>query len=175
MSRMLSCFVSYYYDSVCKFINFVRMFIFPTFAYVTHIYMNKILFCIFLTLSLLFSSFVVAEAQVANPVPQQKYTFDTDIFDLRHAAMPNFHYVYDDWTQYAPAALVLGLKVAGYEGRTKWAGMVVSDIMSVGIMAATVKGIKYAVNRTRPYGGDHSFPSGHTATSFMTATMLHKE
>lgn len=137
--------------------------------------MNKILTYIFLPLALLFASFATADAQVANPVPQQKYTFDTDIFDLRYAAMPNFHYIYDDWTQYAPAALMLGLKVAGCEGRTDWTGMLVSDAMSMGIMTVTVKGIKYAVNRTRPYGGDHSFPSGHTATSFMTATMLHKE
>ena len=137
--------------------------------------MNKILTHIFLTVTLLFASFATAEAQFATPVPQQKYSFDTDIFDLRHAAMPHFHYIYDDFTQYAPAALVLGLKTAGYQGRTKWGGMMVSDAMSVGIMAASVKGIKYAVNRQRPYGGDHSFPSGHTATSFMTATMLHKE
>ena len=137
--------------------------------------MNKILTYIILTFTLLFSALATADAQVANAVPEQKYTFDTDIFDLRHAAMPNFHYIYDDFTQYAPAALVLGLKAAGYEGRTKWGGMLVSDAMSVGIMFATVKGVKYAVNRERPYGGDHSFPSGHTATSFMTATMLHKE
>lgn len=137
--------------------------------------MNKILTYIFLTFTLLLASFATADAQIANAAREQKYSLDTDIFDLRHAAMPNFHYIYDDWTQYAPAAVMVGLKVAGYEGRTKWAGMLVSDVMSVGIMAATVKGVKYAVNRQRPYGGDHSFPSGHTATSFMTATMLHKE
>ena len=151
------------------------MFIISNFAALKSSKMNKILTYIFLPLALLFASFATADAQVANPVPQQKYTFDTDIFDLRHAAMPNFHYIYDDWTRYAPAALMLGLKVAGCEGRTDWTGMLVSDAMSMGIMTVTVKGIKYAVNRTRPYGGDHSFPSGHTATSFMTATMLHKE
>ena len=137
--------------------------------------MNKIIAYVFLPLALLLTSFSTADAQVANTVPYQKYTIDTDIFDLRHAAMPGFHYIYDDWTQYAPAALMLGLKFAGYESRTDWKGMLVSDAMSVGIMTVTVKGIKYAVDRTRPYGGHHSFPSGHTATSFMTATMLHKE
>ena len=95
--------------------------------------MNKILIYIFLTFSLFIASSATAGAQVANPIPlntvqqQPKYTFDTDIFDLRHAAMPNFHYIYDDWTQYAPAAVMVGLKVAGYEGRTKWAGMLVSE------------------------------------------------
>lgn len=103
------------------------------------------------------------------------FHIDRDIYELRHAIMPGFSYIYDDITQYTPAAVLLGMKVSGYESRTKWGGMLVSDVFSIGIMAATVKGIKYAVNRQRPFGGDHSFPSGHTATSFMTATMLHKE
>ena len=151
------------------------MFIFSSFVATNYGSMNKIFAYIFLIVALAFTSFASADAQVANPVPQQRYTIDTDIFDLRHSIMPGFDYMYDDITQYLPAGLVLGLKAAGYEGRTKWGGMLVSDAMSVGIMAATVKGIKYAVDRTRPYGGHHSFPSGHTATSFMTATMLHKE
>ena len=90
--------------------------------------------------------------------------------------MPNFSYMYDDITQYAPAALVYGLKAFGYESRTKWGGMLVSDVFSVGIMAVTVKGLKEVVSRTRPNGEDNeSFPSGHTAKAFMTATMLYKE
>lgn len=129
--------------------------------------------CIALASALLSAS--DADAQIANTVPQPNFTIDTDIYELRFATMPNFSYMYDDITQYAPAALTVGLKVFGYEGRTKWGGMLVSDVFSVGIMAGTVKGIKYIVNRQRPFGGDHSFPSGHTATSFMTATMLHKE
>ena len=151
------------------------MFIFSKFAATKYKSMHKFIAQIFLPLALLLASFASADAQVANPVPYQKYTIDTDIFDLRHAAMPGFHYIYDDWTQYAPAALMIGLKAAGYESRTNWKGMLVSDVMSMGIMTVSVKGIKYAVDRTRPYGGHHSFPSGHTATSFMTATMLHKE
>ena len=137
--------------------------------------MKRFLIYISIAIAFALSSATEASAQVANTVPQPKFTIDTDIYDLRFATMPYFSYVYDDITQYAPAALVAGLKVFGYEGRTKWGGMIVSDVFSVGIMAGTVKGIKYIVNRQRPYGGDHSFPSGHTATSFMTATMLHKE
>ena len=37
---------------------------------------------------------------------------------------------------------------------------------------ATVFPIKLAVDRTRPNGEDYSFPSGHTATAFMTAGVL---
>jgi len=33
-------------------------------------------------------------------------------------------------------------------------------------------GLKYGVNRTRPDGDKHSFPSGHSSYSFMAATFL---
>jgi hypothetical protein len=141
--------------------------------------MKKYIIYICLAIASALLSTSEAEAQIANTVPQPNFTIDTDIYELRFATMPNFHYIYDDITQYAPAALTVGLKAFGYEGRTKWGGMLVSDAFSVGIMAATVKGVKYIVNRQRPIGSpdgmDHSFPSGHTATSFMTATMLYKE
>lgn len=137
--------------------------------------MKKLLIYICILIASVLSSAADAKAQVANPVPKPRFTMDTDIYELRFATMPNFSYMYDDVTQYAPAALVIGLKAFGYESRTKWGGMLVSDVLSVGIMTATVKGVKYMVNRQRPYGGKHSFPSGHTATSFMTATLLYKE
>ena len=137
--------------------------------------MTKYIYIICIIIASALSSFTSASGQVANTVPQTRYSIDRDIYDLRFTAIPEFHYIYDDFTQYAPAALMVGLKTCGYEGRTNWTGMLVSDAFSVGIMAVTVRGIKYVVNRTRPSGGNHSFPSGHTATSFMTATMLHKE
>lgn len=34
--------------------------------------------------------------------------------------------------------------------------------------------IKFAVNRTRPNGDPRSFPSGHSSTTFATATVLHR-
>lgn len=54
--------------------------------------------------------------------------------------------------------------------------MLMSDAFSVAIMAGTVNGLKYSVKRLRPDASRYnSFPSGHTATAFMSATMLHKE
>ena len=54
--------------------------------------------------------------------------------------------------------------------------MLVSDAFSAVIMTGAVNGLKYSVQRPRPDGSrNNSFPSGHTATAFMTATMLHKE
>lgn len=101
---------------------------------------------------------------------------DHNIQDLRNNAVPNFHYKYDDYLQYAPAALMLGLKACGVEGQTPWVPMLVADACSAGIMAIAVNGIKYTVGRLRPDGSRYnSFPSGHTATAFLTATLLHKE
>ena len=33
--------------------------------------------------------------------------------------------------------------------------------------------LKYGVNRERPNGGDHSFPSGHTSAAFQGAAFIH--
>ena len=107
---------------------------------------------------------------------QARYSFDTDIHAIRNSIIPGFHYTYDDWLQYSPAALTIGLKAAGYESRSSWGRMLTSDAISAGVMAIAVNGVKYSVGRLRPDGSRHnSFPSGHTATAFMTATMLHKE
>lgn len=139
---------------------------------------NKVIFfavCIGLILN--FS--VSANAQVVPNTYKdvaQKESIDTDIRAMRFATMPNFKYSYDDYLQYSSGVLVLGLKSFGYEGRTKWGPMVVADAFSVGLMAGTILGTKYAVGRLRPDGSRHnSFPSGHTATAFTTATMLHLE
>lgn len=105
-----------------------------------------------------------------------RHSIDTDLHALRNCVVPGFHYSYDDYLQYAPAALTLGLKACGYESRSGWGRMIVSDAFSAAIMAGAVNGLKYSVGRLRPDGSRrNSFPSGHTATAFMTAAMLHKE
>lgn len=114
----------------------------------------------------------MADTVAQTPVPRN---WDEDIKALRFAAAPNFSCPADDYVQYSPAALMLALKACGYEGRTGWWQMLTADAFSIATMAALVNGIKYSVNRTRPNGYGASFPSGHTATAFMTATLLHKE
>jgi membrane-associated phospholipid phosphatase len=111
-------------------------------------------------------------AQTQIPMP---HNWDEDIYTLRHLAAPQFNFAADDYVQYAPAALMVGLKACGYEGRSDWASLAVADAFSVAVMTALVRSVKPIVDRTRPNGGNHSFPSGHTATAFMTATMLHME
>lgn len=106
---------------------------------------------------------------------QSPQNLDEDIRALRAAACPGFCSGADDYIQYSPAVLMLGLKACGYEGRTGWARMITADVFSVAIMTGVTQSLKYAVDRPRPDGGSRSFPSGHTGTAFMAATMLHKE
>lgn len=89
---------------------------------------------------------------------------------------PVFHSKYDDILQYAPAAIMLGMKLGGVKGRSSWGRMLASDAFTVAIMVASVNVIKYTMDTPRPDGSaNNSFPSGHSATAFMTATMLQKE
>ena len=103
-------------------------------------------------------------------------SYDADFRRLRNGYGQSFHQIYDDYLQYGPAGLMLGLKACGVKGRSSWGRMLTSDAFSAAIMAIAVNSLKYSCNVMRPDGSTrNSFPSGHTATAFMTATMLHKE
>ncbi len=101
---------------------------------------------------------------------------DDHFRSLRNDYMPEFRNHTDDYIQLMPAAVLVGLKAAGVESRSSWGRMIVSDAFAAMLMASVVNTLKLTTNVTRPDGSDnHSFPSGHTATAFMAATMLSKE
>lgn len=132
-------------------------------------YFQRLIICLF-AVTAAFSFDVQAQVSAA------RMSIDTDIHTLRNMVAPSFCYEYDDYLQYIPGGLTVSLKLCGYEGRSSWSRMVVSDGFSIAAMAITVNGLKYTVSRLRPDGSAYnSFPSGHTATAFMSATMLHKE
>ncbi len=82
----------------------------------------------------------------------------------------------DDYTQFFGPAMVVGLKLGGYEGRSDWPRLLASAGMSYAIMAGFVNVIKNTAKEMRPDGSSaNSWPSGHTATAFVGATLLHKE
>lgn len=103
-------------------------------------------------------------------------TIDKRIQETRQANMSSFSYHFDDYLQYAPMAAMFGMKLAGVKGRSNWGEMMTADVFSAALMAGVVNGLKYTVKRDRPnHSKNNSFPSGHTATAFMAATMLYKE
>lgn len=101
---------------------------------------------------------------------------DAHFRNLRNGYMKEFKHTYDNYSQFLPGVAMLAMKAAGVKSRDSWGRMLASDAMSAAIMAGVVNTLKRTANVTRPDGSDnHSFPSGHTATAFMTATMLTKE
>lgn len=102
----------------------------------------------------------------------QKNNFRT----MRNTFVPNYKSSWDNYTQYAPLAATWGLKMVGIEGQSSWLRLAVSNALSAAIMTGIVNSVKYTVREQRPDGSArNSFPSGHTATAFMAATVLHKE
>ena len=94
----------------------------------------------------------------------------------KHSLVTNFKSGVDDYLQFLGPVATVGLKVAGVEGRSDWPRLLASAAMSYGIMAGLVNGIKYTAKEMRPDGTSaNSWPSGHTATAFVGATILHKE
>lgn len=96
--------------------------------------------------------------------------------NIRNSYCGDVRFYADDYLQYSPAFLMLGLKVAGVESRSSWGRMTVSGALSGAMMAIMVNSVKRTVGVNRPYSNSNSsMPSGHTATAFMAASLLHKE
>lgn len=101
---------------------------------------------------------------------------DKKFRQLRNDFLPQFRRQVDNYTQYLPAAVMIGMKASGIPSASTWKRMLLADAFSIALMTSTVQSLKHTTHITRPDGSDkHSFPSGHTATAFMTATMLNKE
>ncbi|MFR9564908.1 MAG: phosphatase PAP2 family protein [Rikenellaceae bacterium] len=162
--------------------------------------MKYLALIILLSITLQTSAQVTTERSVADDGSTYNGFFHSKAFDMLHVGVPlaavglafkpandefkamrddNLYFAHtavDDYLQYAPAALMLGLKASGVESRSSWGRMLTADAISVAVVTLSVKALKYSTSVKRPdTAADNSFPSGHTATAFMTATMLHKE
>ena len=90
--------------------------------------------------------------------------------------MPGFHTKVDDYLRFTPLAAQLGMALGGVQGHSRNCWQVLAtDAMAGAMMMAAVGGIKYSIDRTRPNGEGAGFPSGHTATAFLGATLLSHE
>jgi PAP2 superfamily len=82
----------------------------------------------------------------------------------------------DNYLQYAPAAAVYALNLAGIKGEHNYLDGTMIFLISNLIMEGFVSSIKVISHEQRPNGqGYESFPSGHTAEAFLGATFLFEE
>ena len=99
-----------------------------------------------------------------------------NIREVRNRFIPDFEHHFDDVTQYIPGLSVYALNAAGVKGKHSVGRATVSMAFGGVITSLIVTTLKYSTNVLRPdESATNSFPSGHTATSVVSATFLHKE
>lgn len=82
----------------------------------------------------------------------------------------------DDYLQYVPLASVYGLSLLGAEAKHGYVDRTLELATSYVAMGLMVNAVKYTVRAERPDGSAfNSFPSGHTATTFMGAELVRIE
>jgi membrane-associated phospholipid phosphatase len=99
-----------------------------------------------------------------------------DLQQFLHDNIGLTHTHIDDYLQFVPILAVYGLDVAGVKAKNDFynrsALLMKSEILTLCI----AYGLKHTVDELRPDGSNSlSFPSGHTAQAFMSATLMHKE
>jgi membrane-associated phospholipid phosphatase len=70
-------------------------------------------------------------------------------------------------------AFALGMYIIGRAAHSARVGALGADLVDAQIVNGVLtQGLKFAVDRTRPNGSSHSFPSGHTSATFATAAVI---
>ncbi|MDO4195014.1 MAG: phosphatase PAP2 family protein [Prevotellaceae bacterium] len=88
----------------------------------------------------------------------------------------DYKHEWENYAQYSPAVVMLAMKALGVESKSSWGKLVTAGAGASAIQFCTTHAIKRIAKEERPDGSrNNSFPSGHTATAFMAATMLHHE
>ena len=82
----------------------------------------------------------------------------------------------DNYLQYTPAVLAMGLNAFGIKGKHSMGQTVIIYAMANIISNAIVYPAKHVTHEMRPDGSDDfSFPSGHTTEAFVSAELLRME
>lgn len=86
------------------------------------------------------------------------------------------HIRLDNYSQFAPAALVYGLNAFGVEGKHNFRDRSIIYGTSMMITSAFVLPLKHVTKEERPDQSNKlSFPSGHTAIAFASAQFMYRE
>lgn len=82
----------------------------------------------------------------------------------------------DNYLQFAPAVAVYALNISGIKGKHNLFDASMLYFTSAAVMGISTHFLKQGVGRLRPNGKEYnSFPSGHTASAFVSAEFLYQE
>jgi len=98
------------------------------------------------------------------------------IAEQRNKHFGSFHTRLDDYLEYAPLPIAYGLDVFGVKSKNDFLNKTAILIKGEILFYASTNFLKAVSSELRPDGTDYrSFPSGHTAQAFATATFLSEE
>jgi membrane-associated phospholipid phosphatase len=95
--------------------------------------------------------------------------------NFRNKVGNDFEFKIDNYLQFAPIAEMYAADLLGVAAKNHWFDQSKYLFISEVISTSIVYGLKIATQKTRPNGGERSFPSGHTAFAFTNATVLFNE
>lgn len=91
-------------------------------------------------------------------------------------AKHSYHTGVDEWMQYVPVAVHLGLGFTGVKSKHRFVDRALAASTAYICMTGLTNGLKYTIREKRPdSSARNSFPSGHTATAFTGAELVRIE
>jgi len=95
--------------------------------------------------------------------------------NLRNTVGNAFDFPIDDYVQFAPIAEMYIADLAGIKSKNHWFDQSKYLFISNLISSSITHGLKNLTLKTRPNGGQLSFPSGHTTLAFTNAAVVYNE
>jgi len=95
--------------------------------------------------------------------------------NLRNKVGNNYELRIDDYLQYAPVVELYSADLLGIKSKNHWFDQTKYLLIANLISSTLTHSLKIIIHKERPYGGAHSFPSGHTTLAFTNACVLYNE
>ena len=113
---------------------------------------------------------VGASSLFLSPMEELDHSLNRSFQELRGK---NNRIQLDEYLRFAPLAANYVLHFSGVKSGYNTRDQLLLTATSYAAMYALTQGLKHTVDKTRPDGSDnHSFPSGHVATAFLSAEQL---